>query len=79
MSLNDRAAQPCLESHRANIANCKWLLQRHNLAQLSIFFQVEQSGDPPRQPWARGLLTAFLNALDGSKFNVETAMESLVI
>lgn len=27
----------------------------------------------------RGLLTAFLNALDGSKFNVETAMESLVI
>mmetsp|Transcript_29722 Transcript_29722/g.61332 ORF Transcript_29722/g.61332 Transcript_29722/m.61332 type:complete len:423 (+) Transcript_29722:79-1347(+) len=27
----------------------------------------------------RGLITAFLNALDGSKFNVETAMESLVI
>eukprot|EP00435_Cladocopium_sp_Y103_P018343 s2618_g4.t1 len=26
----------------------------------------------------RGLITAFLNALDGSKFNVETAMEALV-
>lgn len=46
-----------------------WRKVRLSIMSLAVSMAIKQG---------RGLITAFLNALDGSKFDVETAMESLV-